>query len=118
MSQRSSLVTTRCAQLRELGPRVAKAFRKALLAEGTVDHPVFEAEYLALEQRYDELAREVWSTPAHSWQDIIERAEIAYALADGDPLKSLSGGDMERRAAAELLMAVLAMAGGPTWRPW
>ena len=118
MSQRSSLVSARSTQLRELGPRVAKAFRKALLAEGSVDHPGFEAEYLALEQRYEELAKEVWSAPAQSWQDIIERAEIAYALADGDPLKSLSGDDLERRAAAELLMAVLAMAGGPTWRPW
>jgi hypothetical protein len=118
MSQRLALVSERCAQLRELGSRVAKAFRKAVLAEGSVDHPVFEAEYLALEQRYEELAREVWSTPAQSWQDIVERAEIAYALAASDPLKCLSSDDVERRAAAELLMAVLAMAGGPTWRPW
>ena len=118
MSQRSSLVSTRCAQLRELGPRVARAFSKALLAEGSVDHSVFEAEYLALERRYEELAREVWSAPVQSWQDIIERAEIAYAFAAGDPLKSISSGDVERRATAELLMAVLAMAGGPTWRPW
>ena len=118
MSNGTSLVSCRCAELRELSPRVAKAFRKAMLAEASADHPVFEAEYLALEQRYEALAREVWAAPAQSWQDIIERAEIAYAYADGDPLKSLCSDYVGRRAAAELLMAVLAMAGGPTWRPW
>ena len=95
MSQRSSLVSARSTQLRELGPRVAKAFRKALLAEGSVDHPEFEAEYLALEQRYEQLAKEVWSIPAQSWQDIIERTEIAYAYADGEPLKSSCRKDVE-----------------------
>jgi len=118
MSQVRPIVSQRCSRLRELGPRLAEAFRKSVEAEGTPLHCGLEAQYLQLEEEFEELAREVWSTPVQTWQDVIERAEIAYAYGDSDLVRSLLSDDLGTRATAELLMAVLRMAGAPTWRCW
>jgi hypothetical protein len=118
MTEVRPIVSQRCARLRELGPEVAEAFRKSIEAEGTPEHSGLEAEYLRLEEEFERLAREVWSTPVQTWQDVIERAEIAYAYGDSDLVRLLLSDDLGTRAAAELLMAVLRMAGAPTWRCW
>jgi hypothetical protein len=112
------LISQRCAQLRDLGPQLAEAFRKSVEAEATPANPELEAEYLRLEAHYETLAREVWASPPRSWQDVVDRAELAYAYADNELVNSLRSDDLGTRSAAELLMAVLTIAGPPTWRCW
>ncbi len=79
------LVSPRCARLRRLGPMVEEAFRTSMEHEGTAAYAALEAKYQALEEEYEALAREIWATPVTSWEDIVERAELAYAYADEDP---------------------------------
>jgi hypothetical protein len=75
-----------------------------------------DAAYRELEGRLDQLAHEVWATPAQSWQDIVERAELAYAFADEDMSQHLNSDYTAMRALAELVMSILALSGGDAWR--
>jgi len=95
---------------------VEDAFRASLAQEGAPDYAELEAKYQQLEEAYETLAREIWATPVTSWQDIVERAELAYAYANEDPAKTQTADDLGTRAAAELVMAVLQMIGGAGWR--
>jgi hypothetical protein len=95
---------------------VEEAFRASMQHEGTPAYAEMEAKYQALEDEYEALAREVWATPVTSWEDIVERAELAYAYANEDPALGQLANDFGTRAAAELVMAMLQMVGGEKWR--
>jgi len=116
MSEGKSLVSHRCAQLRKLGPLVEEAFRKSMAHEGSPAYEEHEAKYQQLEDQYEALAREIWESPVRSWQDIVERAELAYAYANEDPAQSQNADDLATRAGAELVMAILRIVGGSAWR--
>lgn len=110
------LTSQRCLTLRKLGPLVEEAFRNALAHEGAPDFHELDAKYHDLEVHYDQLAQDIWATPVASWRDVVERAELAYAYADQDLSQNLDCDDTAVRAAAELAMAILALAGGEAWR--
>jgi hypothetical protein len=109
-------VTDRCSTLRKLGPLVDHAFRHALAHEQSPEFSQLDAKFCDLEAHYDQLAQEVWETPPKSWSDIVERAELAYAYADEDLSDNLQSEYPPTRAAAELVMAILALTGGKPWR--
>ncbi len=116
MSEGESLISARCASLRALGPRVEEAFRASLEHEDSPTYAQLEAKYQQLEDQYEALAKEIWATPVKSWQDVVERAELAYAYATEDPEDNQKIEDLGMRAAAELVMAVLQIVGGEGWR--
>jgi hypothetical protein len=112
----TTLISSRCAKLRRLGPMVEDAFRASMAHEGSPAHAELEARYQALEDEYETLAREIWASPAHTWHDIVERAELAYGYAHEDPAVSRLANDLGTQSAAELILAVLKMFGGEAWR--
>ena len=95
---------------------VEEAFRASMAHEGSPVHAALEARYQALEDEYETLAREIWASPAHTWHDIVERAELAYAYAGEDPTLGRLANDLGTQSAAELILAVLKMFGGKAWR--
>ena len=115
-SDGTTLVSARCAKLRRLGPKVEEAFRASMAHEGSPAHAELEARYQALEDEYETLAREIWATPTHTWHDIVERAELAYAYAHDDPAMGRLADDLGTQSTAELILAVLKMFGGKAWR--
>ncbi len=116
MSEGKSLVSARCEKLRRLGPLVEVAFKASMEHEGSAAYAALEAAYQQLEDQYETLAREIWASPVTSWQDIVERAELAYPYANDEPARSLNADDLGTRATAELVIAVLQMVGGEAWR--
>ncbi len=109
-------VTDRCVTLRKLGPLVDHAFRHALAHEQSPEFPQLDAKFCDLEVHYDRLAQEIWETPAKTWSDVVELAELAYAYADEDLSENLHSEYPPTRATAELVMAILTLTGGKPWR--
>ncbi len=61
-------------------------------------------------------SKEIWAKPVHSWEDVVERAKVAfYWNADGidengsPTLEDLQSGYYDKRSTAELIAAVLAL---------
>jgi len=61
-------------------------------------------------------SEEIWAMPVHSWEDVAERAKVAFYWnadsidEDGSPtLADLQSGYYDKRSAAELIAAVLAL---------
>ena len=76
--------------------------------------------------RLCEVARQIWATPVRSWADVVARAEVAAYWADADGSWDLDQkgdwvfpefppdqhADLDERAPAELIVAVLTLAKG------
>ncbi|MES0403591.1 MAG: hypothetical protein ABUJ93_08820 [Hyphomicrobium sp.] len=61
-------------------------------------------------------SEEIWAMPVHSWEGVAERAKVAFYWnadgidEDGSPtLADLQSGYYDKRSAAELIAAVLAL---------
>lgn len=81
---------------------------------GSPEHRAAEAQYQALHDRFERLSAAVWSAPAKNFDDLLARAEIVNFGCDRSTdgaVTHFTSDDCFERPAAELMRAVLEMAG-------